>query len=144
MTPPNRDLSFSLKVFLFLAAAVFAVAAVILVFSATSAATITGSAPALAISLVDGPNTGLIAPGGQRWFRLTPIAGQASQSGNVEKSLTLFFTPSDSQRIPRVQLQIFDQDQVLLFFGDTSQMANLGAGQIVSRDNNPETGELFW
>jgi hypothetical protein len=122
----------------------FAAAAAVLIFSGTTAATLTGSAPAMAISLVDGPNTGLIAPGGQRWFRLTPRAGQEVVAGNVENSLTLFFTPGDSQRIQRVQLQIFNQGQVPLFFGDASQMANLGAGQIVSRDNNPETGELFW
>lgn len=144
MTQPNNNLSFSLKVFLFLAAAGFAIAAVILIFSATSAATITGSVPAMAISLVDGPNTGLIAPGGQRWFKFTPVAGQEGQPVNLEKSLTLFFTPGDGPRIQRVQLQIFNQGQVPLFFGDASQMANLGAGQIISRDNNPETGELFW
>ncbi len=144
MTQPNCDSSFSLKVFLFLAAIGFAVAAVILIFSATSAATITGSAPALAISLIDGPNTGLIAPGGQRWFKLTPSAGQAGHTVNVENSLTLFFTPGDGPHTQRVQLQIFNQGQLPLFFGDASHMANLGAGQIISRDNNPETGELFW
>ena len=133
----------SFKVFLLLVAAAFAAAAVVLIISATSAATATGSAPNLAVSLVDGPNTGIMASGGQRWFRLTP--GQLGQAANLEQSLTLIFTPDDGQRIRRVSLQIFDENQLSLFYlGDASQMANLGAGQIVSRDNNPETGELFW
>lgn len=133
----------SFKVFLFLMAVAFAAAAVILIISATSAATATGSAPNLAVSLVAGPNTGVMAPGGQRWFRLMP--GQPGQAANLEQSLTLIFTPDDSQRIRHISLQIFEENQLPLFYlGDASQMANLGAGQIVSRDNNPETGELFW
>ena len=34
--------------------------------------------------------------------------------------------------------------QLPFFFLNTKKMTNFGAGQIVSRDNNPETGELFW
>jgi hypothetical protein len=143
MSHQNSNPSFSLKAFLFLVAAVFAAAATILIISASSAATVTGSAPALAVSLVEGANTGLIAPGGQRWFRFVP--DRHGQVSNLEKSLTLFFTPSDDQHIRRVQIQIFDESQLPFFyFGDVSRMANLGAGQIVSRDNNPETGELLW
>lgn len=143
MMHPDTFIPISFKVFLLLVAAAFAAAAVVLIISATSAATATGSAPDLAVSLVDGPNTGVMAPGGQRWFRLTP--GQPGQAANLEQSLTLIFTPDDGQRIRRVSLQIFDENQLPLFYlGDASQMANLGAGQIVSRDNNPETGELFW
>ncbi len=143
MSQQNSNSSFSLKAFLFLVAAVFAAAATILIISASSAATVTGSAPALAVSLVEGANTGLIAPGGQRWFRFVPDRG--GRASNLEKSLTLFFTPNDDQRVRRVQMQIFDESQLPFFyFGDASQMANLGAGQMVSRDNNPETGELLW
>jgi hypothetical protein len=128
---------------LWLIAAVFAVAAVVLIISATSAATATGSAPALAVALVSGPNTGVLASGEQRWFRLTPPNPQ--QATTLEQSLTLIFTPDDGQRVKRVAVQLFDETQAPLFyFGDASKMANLGAGQIVSRDNNPLTGELFW
>lgn len=133
----------SLKVFLGLVAAVFATAAISLIISATSAATATGSVPALAITLVDGPNTGVIASGEQRWFRLTPRNPQ--QAATLEQSLTLIFTPDNGQRVRQVMMQLFDENQLPMFYGgDTRKMANLGAGQIVSRDNNPVTGELFW
>lgn len=138
MNTPETTLPFSLKVFLFFAAAVFAVAAVILIISATSAATTTGSVPALAVALVDGPNTGVMGPGEQRWFRL-------KTEQQAEQSLTLIFTPDDGYRVRRVNMQIFDATQLPMFYhGDASGMANLGAGQVVSRDNNPVTGELFW
>ncbi len=138
MNTPETTLPFSLKVFLFFAAAGFAIAAVILIISVTSAATSTGSAPALAVSMVAGPNTGVMGPGGQRWFRLKP-------DQQAEQSLTLIFTPDDGRRVRQVHMQIFDENQVPMFYlGDTGGMANLGAGQMVSRDNNPVTGELFW
>ncbi|NJN98326.1 MAG: hypothetical protein HC875_31675 [Anaerolineales bacterium] len=138
MNTPETTLPFSLKVFLFFAAAGFALAAAILIISVTSAATSTGSAPALAVSMVAGPNTGVVGPGGQRWFRL-------KLDQQAEQSLTLIFTPDDGQRVRQVNMQIFDENQVPMFYlGDASGMANLGAGQMVSRDNNPVTGELFW
>lgn len=143
MRSEDTTLSGSLKVFLWLIAAVFATAAAVLIISATSAATATGSAPALAVSLVNGPNTGVLAAGEQRWFWLTPPNPQ--QASTLEQSLTLIFTPDDGQRVRRVAVQLFDESQTPLFYlGDSSHMANLGAGQVFSRDNNPLTGELFW
>jgi hypothetical protein len=143
MTRQDASIPISFRVFLWLVAVVFAAAAIILIISVTSAATATGSAPSLAVSLVAGPNTGVIAPGGQRWFRLQP--GQPGQAINLEQSLTLIFTPDNGQHVKRVSLQIFEENQLPFFYlGDASHMANLGAGQIVSRDHNPQTGELFW
>lgn len=142
MTQPEITpaISSSFKIFLFLMAVVFAIAAVILVFFTTSAATAAGSAPAMAVSLVSGPNTGLLGPGEQRWFRLT-----TGQDAFLPQSLSLIFTPDNGQRASRINLQIFTEQQMPWFyFGDTSKMANLGAGQVVIRDHNPETGELFW
>jgi hypothetical protein len=143
MAHSNTTCSFSLKLFLMFIAGLFAVAAIILIISASSAATATGSAPALAVTLVQGANTGLMTPGEQRWFRYS--TGQPGQNGNLEGALTLIFTPDNGQRANNVHLQIFDENQLsFYYFGNTSRMANLGTGQIVSRDNNPETGELFW
>jgi hypothetical protein len=116
------------------AALIFAAAAVVLIIFATSAATTTGSAPALAVSLVAGANTGLMTPGEQRWFRFTPDGG-----GHLEKSLTLMFTPGYNPSAAQVQFQLFEENQVT-----SGNMANFGAGQVVSRDGNPETGELLW
>ena len=40
---------------------------------------------------------------------------------------------------------MFEANQLPLYDrGDASQMTNFGAGQIVTRDHNPETGEFFW
>ena len=135
--------SSSFKVFLMLIAAVFAAAAVILIISLTSASTVTGRSPFLAISLADGVNTGVLGPGNQRWFKLT--SPNPEQAGELEQALTVIFTPDDGNRARLVNLQIFEENQLPFFyFGDASKMKNLGAGQIVSRDNNHETGELFW
>ncbi len=132
-----------LKGFLFMIAVIFAVAATLLVIFLTSAATLTGRTPFASISLVDGLNTGILGPGEQRWFKFIP--DKQRQSVRLEKSLTFIFTPGDGNRIGHVNMQIFKTDQLRFFYhGDVSKMANLGAGQIVSRDNNPETGELFW
>lgn len=134
MTHPDTTPTLSLKFTLLAAALIFAAAAAILIIFATSAATGTGSAPALAVSLVAGPNTGLMTPGEQRWFRFTP-----DDSGHLEKSLTLMFTPGYEQSAAQVQFQLFEENQVA-----SGNMANFGAGQVVSRDGNPETGELLW
>jgi hypothetical protein len=143
MKSQATTLPFSFRVFLFLLAALFAVVTIILIITATSAATATGSTPDLAVTLVDGPNTGVMAPGEQRWFRLT--SRYPEQASDREQYLTLIFTPDDNQRHEHISMQIFDESQLNLYYsGDTSRMANLGAGQIVSRDNNPLTGELFW
>lgn len=82
--------SLTLKQFLWLVAAVFALAATLLTLWFTSAATATGSQPSLAISLVEGDNTGVLGAQQARWFRLMP----ASQPGvtALEQLLALNFT----------------------------------------------------
>lgn len=139
----TQSLSTPVKFFLLLVAILYAIAVVILISSYSSAATVTGAAPSLAISLANDLNTGILAPGEQRWFKLTP--GSTSQSSQVEQSLTLFFTPDDGQQIRQVSLQLFAESQLPFFYeGNADKMTNFGAGQLVSRDNNPRSGELFW
>ena len=141
MTAQNKVTDPTLKISLFLLAAIFALAIIALVIVSTSAATTTGKAPSLAISLADDLNTGILGPDDQRWFKLTPT-GQATQ---VEQALTVFFTPGDGNMARQVSLQLFEESQLPLFYeGDTGSMVNLGAGQSVSRDSNPNSGELFW
>jgi hypothetical protein len=41
-------------------------------------------------------------------------------------------------------MRIFGKNQLLFYYLNAKRMTNLGAGQLVSRDNNPLTGELFW
>ncbi len=143
MTRQNKVSLISFKGFLFLMAGVFAIAAAILVILSVSAATGTGSTPDSAIFLTEGVNTGLLGPGQQRWFKFKP--GRAGGDSRVEQFLTLVFTPSDGNRIRQVSLQLFEKEQLGFFYqGEADKMTNFGAGQVVSRDGNYETGELFW
>ena len=135
--------SISLKSFLFLVAGVFAVAATLLVILFTSAATVTGGTPFSAVTLAEGANTGVLAPGEQRWFKYNPDPN--GRNINLEKSLTLMFTPDDGNRRYHVSLELFEEDQLQFFFqGDVTRMNNFGAAHVVDRDKNPQTGELLW
>jgi hypothetical protein len=142
-TPQDETTLTLLKCFLYLIAIVFAAAASWLVIWLASAATVTGKTPFAPISLIDGTNTGVLGPGEQRWFKFTPVTD--GQTVKLEKSLTLIFAPGYGNYVRNATMQIFQEDQIQFFYGgQTDQMNNLGAGQIVSRDNNPESGELFW
>jgi LPXTG-site transpeptidase (sortase) family protein len=101
-----------------------------------------GLSPFTALPLQDGRNVGVLAPGESRWYELVPGTAGAFQR---QVDLTLFFTPDDGARAHWVNFQIFSADQIAHWYGgDVSQMQNLGAGGIVSRDGNPVTGELLW
>lgn len=141
--PHHHTLSGLSKGLVIALAAIFAVAVIILIISATSAATVTGSAPSLAISLANEINTGILGPGEQRWFKLTPSSpGPGAQ---VEQSLTLFFVPAVGHHAEHVALQLFDEGQLPLYYqGNAGQMVNFGAGRPVSRDTDPHSGELVW
>lgn len=141
MSPEYRQSIRSFKGLLSLVACVFAVSAAILIYLGTSAATITGGSPGSAVSLIDGANTGVLGPGEQRWFKFRP--DQQGRTIEQEKSLTLFYVPG-AAGVPLV-FQLFDSSQVQFFRNsNASRMTSFGAGQQVSRDGLPETGELFW
>ena len=143
MTHQDRSSLIHFKGFLVLIAVIFAAAATILIILSTSAATVTGRSPFYSISLVEGANTGILGPDEQRWFRLKP--GAQAQSDPVEQALTLIYTPDNGSQREQIAMQIFEEKQLQFFNSvDAGHMVNLGAGQVVSRDDNPETGELFW
>lgn len=101
-----------------------------------------GESPASAVLLAKDVNKGHLEPLEQHWFKFTPDKAEVAE---VENSLTLIFTPNEANTINYISLKIFEEGQTQFFYeGDASKMANLGAGQIVTRDNNPETGEFFW
>ncbi len=131
-----------LKAFLLVSAGIFATAATILIFLSTSAATVTGQTPFAPIAMIEGVNTGILGPGEQRWFKFRPT--EPASTVQTEQFLTFMFTPGDGNRVRNVTMQLFEERQLPFFFLNTKKMTNFGAGQIVSRDNNPETGELFW
>lgn len=128
---------------LILVALIFSLSATVLIFLSGDAATITGNSPFASINLVNGVNTGILKSGEERWFRLTP--GQPGQTQNLEQALTLVVTPANLMDVGQIQMQIFEESQVLKFYqNQTAHLNNLGAGQALDRDGNPETGEFLW
>ena len=102
-----------------------------------------GRSPVTAISLRKGQNVGALGPGEAQWYKLV----QAGDDGALQRQvdLTFIFTPDDGRRSQRIALQIFTAEQVTGWYApDTSQTQSVGAGEIVSRDGNPDTGELLW
>ncbi len=102
-----------------------------------------GRSPFTAVPLYDGKNTGILAPGQARWYKF----GRTGNGDTFQRQmdLTLIFTPDDGNRVHRVNFEIFPAEQITRWYwGDVSQMRNLGAGGIVSRDGDPNTGELLW
>lgn len=102
-----------------------------------------GRSPFTAVPLQDGRNVGMLASGEGRWYKF--VRGGTDAAFQRQLDLTLFFTPDNGQRIQHVNFQVFPADQITRWYpGDASQMQNMGAGGIVSRDGNPVTGERLW
>ncbi len=142
-TPQTNHQSTSIQHMLFLLAGIFAVAAGLLVFLTTNAAAPEGVSPTSATELTGDVTKGHLDPGEQHWYKFTPTPG--GEVVEIEKSLTMVFTPDNGFSTKYIGFTIFEEDQIQLYFeGDTSKMANFGTGNLVSRDGNPETGEYLW
>lgn len=138
MTHQNNVRFISLRGFLVLVALIFAAAASTLLISFTMADG-GGDTPSSAVPLAQEVNTGTLESGEQHWFRFTP------QGTDVQQFLTLISTPDDGNTVKFVTLNIFEDSQVQFFSqGSTDDMAAFGTGQIITRDNDPNTGERFW
>lgn len=102
-----------------------------------------GVTPSQAVPLADDVNTGKLNPGEQHWYKFTLESG--GQPNDVQKSLTLVLTPDMANVKFFTSLKIFEANQIAFFSnGDASNMTHIGAGSVVERDTNPETGELIW
>ena len=102
-----------------------------------------GSAPHVAIPLIELKNTGNLAPGEETWYSFSVDKSKQEQFEPV--ALTLIFTPDDGSRIRHVTMDVFTPDAVVAWLpGGNTEMNNIGAGSIVYRDKNPLTGERFW
>jgi hypothetical protein len=102
-----------------------------------------GHSPFTALPLQDGRNIGMLATGEARWYKFVQPGNDDTFQRQMD--LTLFFTPDNGQRIHHVNFQIFTADQITHWYmEDASQMQNMGAGGIVSRDGNSLTGERLW
>jgi hypothetical protein len=102
-----------------------------------------GTDPNHALTMVDGVNWGELKPGVERWYALTRSTQDDSMLNQTH--LTMYFTPNDGNNLHQVHFDIFTGCQCQLWSrGDADEMVNTGAGSIEKRDDNPETGELFW
>jgi hypothetical protein len=85
-----------------------------------------------------------LSPASTHWYTLArPDSAQAGQF--VELSFTLFFTPGDGERGQQVHFELYPAQALAQWQrGETAQLVNFGAGSLVSRDGDPNTGELIW
>ena len=134
--------SLTLKQFLWLVAAVFAGAATLLTLWFTSAATETGSRPSLAISLVEGDNTGVLGAQQERWFRLMPAS--PSDVVSLEQTLALNFTLPGASLEPALSLQLFEGKAAPSPQDDNiATLTSQGMGQPVL-DRSGQTVQVVW
>lgn len=102
-----------------------------------------GTAPYAAIDLEVGVNKGKLNPGNERWYKFS--RGDGTTIGGVETIFTLHFTPDDGNRIRKVNLELFEEKALSEWAPDNRfNIVSFGRGNVVSRDGNPETGELIW
>ncbi|MFQ5577598.1 MAG: hypothetical protein ACE5G8_11505 [Anaerolineae bacterium] len=88
-------------------------------------------------------NVSRLAPHAEHWY--TFLSDDLDENRFEEMSLTMFQTPGDGNIANLVNFQLFTGDQYPIWArGTPDQMVNFGAGQIVSRDNDPNTGERLW
>ncbi len=139
MIHQEKILFLPLRSFLFLVAALFAVATFVLVTSFTSAQTAANITPSSAISLDEDGNTGSLEPGEQHWFTFAPTGS------NVEQTLTLTFNPGNSTTANFIGLTAFEEDQVSFFSDDdTNNMVTFGVSQASADSDGTEAGTIVW
>jgi hypothetical protein len=106
-------------------------------------AIVAGTDPNHPLPLANGLNVGSLSPGQQRWFSV--VRADQDNEAFEQIALSLFFTPDDGNRIHRVNFDIYPAGQLHSWqLGNANPLRNIGAGGIVSRDGNPNTGELLW
>jgi uncharacterized protein YegJ (DUF2314 family) len=103
-----------------------------------------GSNPAVALKLVmttkEDYTSDTLSAGESRWYTFRPKLG-AGDTAYME--LTLIHVPGGWQITDRVGFQLFTADKLALWArGD--KLVNTGAGAIVERDGDANTGEHFW
>lgn len=95
-----------------------------------------GKTPRHALPLMMGLNKGSVAPGEELWLTYTPF--DPMENAFMPLTLTFLFTPDDGHRIHRVHIDLFEFDS------NTQKFRQFGAGSIVSRDGDYNTGEKLW
>jgi hypothetical protein len=125
-------------------ALVMALAAILLVVSMSMAAGgAGGETPVEAVVLDADVNSGHLEPLEQHWFKFVP--DPEGREIDVEKTITLVFTPNEAFTANFIDLNIFPVEEIPYFSnGDSSNMSAVGVGSVVEQDGKPETGEQIW
>jgi hypothetical protein len=108
-----------------------------------AAGVMAGVGPNHAVPLASNLQKGQIPAGQEMWYTIT--YNDFDEEAYEAHIFTLIFTPDDGHRMHNVGLEIIPLDQLHIWQrGDTEQLRNVGAGNVVSRDGDPNTGELLW
>jgi hypothetical protein len=99
--------------------------------------------PTAPLALNDGVNVGKLAPGGEHWYSF--IREDRDNDWLEFMPMTLFSTPANGNSSHHINFQIFTGSQLHVWMrGTPDDMVPMGAGQWVSRDRDPMTGERVW
>jgi hypothetical protein len=103
-----------------------------------------GAAPSNPEFLAPDLTTGKLAPHSIYWYAFAN-SDFTSESRIQSRDLSMFFTPDDGNRQHHINFEIYPLSEIQIWErGDRDKLTNLGAGMLVSRDGDPNTGERIW
>ncbi len=95
------------------------------------------------LRLLEGRNTGRLAPKSEHWYTFTP--GKIDDEVIEAMVLTMFFMPGEPNLARSVNFELFTGSQYHIWErGTPDEMKHFGAGAWVSRDGDYDTGERLW
>jgi hypothetical protein len=104
-----------------------------------------GREPGVALSLSPGAQRGQLNPGTSHWYTFSSVDLTQRARQFQDLNFNLFFTPDDGNRRHQVNFQLFSVSEVEAWQrGERARPNNFGAGMLVSRDGDPNTGERIW
>jgi hypothetical protein len=99
--------------------------------------------PSAPLALHDGVNVGKLPPGGEHWYSF--IREDRDAEWFEFMPMTMFTTPTNGNSSHHINFQIYTGNQMQIWErGTPEDMVAMGAGQWVSRDKDPVTGERLW
>jgi hypothetical protein len=103
-----------------------------------------GASPSNAATLSPGLSQDRLEPYTTRWY--TFVQNDVSVADHFQDlNFSLFFTPGDGNRGHHINFELFTAGEISAWHrGDRGQPINFGAGRLVSRDSDPNTGERVW
>ncbi len=103
-----------------------------------------GDTPNNPIPLPPGTVKSTLPPKTTKWYSLH--YPDFTNDKQIEKlDFSLFFTPDDGHRSHKVNFELYDAKELKLWWrGEADKMTNFGAGMLVSRDGDYNTGERIW